>query len=67
MLARQEPRPPGNALLIRRPADLLEIAADFRLVHLLAEMREFGGRLAALVRLVVLCHDIVVPVGGRPS
>ena len=55
----------AGGLLIRRPANLLEIAADFRLVHLLAEMGKFRGRLAALVWLVVLRHDIVVPVGVR--
>ena len=49
-------------LLIRRSADLLDVAADLRLVHLLAEMGKFRGRLAVRGSFV-LRHNIVVPVG----
>jgi hypothetical protein len=46
MLARLPALSAGTHLFVRGPVDLLDVAADLRLVHLLTKMGVLRGRLA---------------------
>lgn len=51
--ARRELHSHKDDLLVRRAANLFSVAANLRLVHLLAEMGELGGGFADALTLVL--------------